>query len=256
MSVYFRIFVLPILNSSPFTILTGIVGFGLVTGGSSPVQAQTNDAQLWTSWVVDWDTPSAFLLELELDYNLLLSPGSQWYEYAIQPAIEYYPSNSIDLFAAVYFTTTRQNEDDQTDEIRPIIGLRWNIIKPERRVYLRAQLKYEYRFFSDRSGDDIINSGRIRARLDLMVPITQKSYNVDKNLYGKIWTEIFLNNDERINERYQSTFRQYLGLGYRFSYSWRLEADYVLQASRDSKIDDDADNISHVIFTTLKYFIP
>ena len=95
----------------------------------------------------------------------------------------------------------------------------------------------------------------MRMRLDLFVPITQKSYNMDKDLYGLIWSEIFVNFENNIQERYQSTFRQYLGLGYRFSYSCRLEIQYVFQASRDSISDENPDNLSSVIFTTLKYYI-
>ena len=237
------------------TLVYTILGICMLGGIHTPVQSQTHDAQLWNSMILDWEIPSSWMLELELDYNLLLSEGPQWYEYAIQPSVEYYPNSSFDLFAAVYLTTTKQNDNEFTDEIRPIVGFRWNIIKPDKRVFLRTQVKYEYRIFAARSSDDIINSGRWRLRMDLFVPITKKSYSIDKNLYGIIWSEIFLSNDEKIMERYQSTFRQYLGLGYRFSYSWRLETDYVLQASRDSMTDDSPDSFSHVIFLTLKHFI-
>ena len=61
-----------------------------------------------------------------------------------------------------------------------------------------TQVKYEYRIFAACSSDDIINSGRWRLRMDLFVPITKKSYSIDKNLYGIIWSEIFLSNDEKI----------------------------------------------------------
>jgi hypothetical protein len=220
-----------------------------------PASAQTRDAQLWNSLILDYLPSSNLQLEVELIYNLLLSEGPQWYEYAMQPSIEYYPNNSIDLFAATYLSTTQQDDDTQTNEVRPIVGFRWNIIKPEKRVFLRTQVKYEYRIFTDKTTDDVINSGRVRARLDLFVPITRKSYSEDGDLYGIIWTEAYFNNDERINEKYQSTFRQYLGLGYRFSFHWRLETSYVLQASRDTIIDDQADNISNVIFITLKRFV-
>ena len=110
-----------------------------------PASAQTRDAQLWNSLILDYLPSSNLQLEVELIYNLLLSEGPQWYEYAMQPSIEYYPNNSIDLFAATYLSTTQQDDDTQTNEVRPIVGFRWNIIKPEKRVFLRTQVKYEYR---------------------------------------------------------------------------------------------------------------
>lgn len=222
---------------------------------SNKSKGQTTDFQAWNSVVIDWNFYPSLLAELELDYNVLLSEGPVWREYATQPSFEYYPNNSIDLFAGVYLTDTKQNDVIDTKEIRPLIGFRWNIIKPEKRVFLRTQVKYEYRFFSSTANESTANSGRLRIRGDLFVPITQKSHNSDKNLYGIIWTEAYINFDTEIEEKYQSTFRQYLGLGYRFSYTWRLEIVYVFQASRDSTVDDEPDSTNNVIFTTLKYYI-
>lgn len=67
-------------------------------------------------------------------------------------------------------------------------------------------------------------------RLDLFIPITKTSYSVDRNLFGIIWSQIYVNFDNEINKKFQSTLRQYLGLRYRFSYSWHLEVDHVFQA--------------------------
>ena len=39
-----------------------------------------------------------------------------------------------------------------------------------------------------------------------------------------------MNFDNEINEKHQSTPKQCLGLGYRFSYSGHLEVDHVFQA--------------------------
>jgi len=226
----------------------------LVLAFVKPVYGQETDAQNWNAVIIDWNFSSQWLFELELDYNRLLSEGPVWREYATQPSLEYYPNNSFDLFAGVYLSNTKQNDIEDTEEIRPLVGFRWNIIKPEKRVFLRTQIKYEHRFFTS-SADDKKNAGRLRKRLDLFVPITKTSYNMDKDLYAIIWTEVYTNFNNDFRERFQSTFRQYLGLGYRFSYAWRLEVDYVFQASKDSVNDDNADTLSNVIFITLKHYI-
>ena len=151
---------------------------------------------------------------------------------------------SFDLFTGVYMTNTKQYDTNDTKEIRPLIGFMWNIIKPEKRVFLRFQSKYEYRYFTS-TKDESMTAGRVRMRQDLFVPITKTRYNEDKDLYGIAWSEIYLNFDNEIKEKYQSTFRQYLGLGYRFSFSWRVEADYVFQAARDAITDENPDTLSH-----------
>lgn len=218
------------------------------------VLAQTKDAQLWNSVVLDWNVKQGWLTELEIDYNRLLSSEDVWRQYAIQPAVEYYPMSSIDLFAGAYLTSTKQSEVQDTNEIRPYMGFRWNIIKPNKRVFLRTQARYEHRFFTSVSDSSKVNASRIRTRLDLFIPITKKSYSDDQNLYAMLFTEAFINFDNEIKETYQSSFRQYIGLGYRFSYAWRVEIEYVLQASKNSITDDDFTNYDNIIYLTLKHY--
>ena len=218
------------------------------------LKSQNQDFQSWNSVFLKWNFYPSLLFQFEVDYYTLISEGD-WRQYAVTPMIEYYPSNTFDLFLGLYHANTKQNDIETTNEIRPLIGARWNIIKPEKRVFLRGQLKYEYRFFKTSTDTSSVNAGRLRVRADLYVPITKKSYNEDKNLYGMISTEDFINFENDIREKYQSTFRQYLGLGYRFSFPWNLELQYVFQASRDSIDDEIPDSQNHIIYIKVKYTI-
>ena len=215
---------------------------------------QASDAQFWSSAMIDWNFEPIWLAELEFNYNQLLSDGEPWREYSIQPSIEYYPSRSFDLLAGVYLTDTKQNSQEDTREIRPFAGFRWNIVKPEKRVFFRAQSKLEYRYFTSREEGASKRAIRIRNRLDIFIPITGQSYVSDNDLYGLAFSEVFVNIDDNIDERYKGTFRQYLGLGYRFSYEWRSELQYVLQLSRDSITDDNFDTTSNVIYIIVKRY--
>lgn len=217
-------------------------------------QELQKDVQLWNALVLDYNIESDWLIEVEADFNTLISGGDTWREYATQPSVEHYPNNSWDLFAGAYLSFTKQTSTENTWEIRPLVGFRWNIIKPEKRIFFRTQWKFEYRIFTERSNNSSADEGRLRIRLDLFVPITQKSYNNDKDLYGIIFSEAFINMDDQINERFRKTFRQYLGLGYRLSYSWRFETYYVLQLSRDSISDEDFNNQSNVLFFQVKHY--
>jgi hypothetical protein len=86
--------------------------------------SQSNDTQLWNAAIIDWNFSQSWLAELEIDYNGLLSEGEGWREYATQPSVEFYANNSLDLFGGVYLSSTRQNDVDDTDEVRPLIGFR------------------------------------------------------------------------------------------------------------------------------------
>lgn len=216
-------------------------------------KGQTTDFQSWNSFLTFWNFYPSLVFEMELDYYTLVSDGPAWREIAVQPSLEYYPNNSIDLFTGVYLSSTKQNDVDNTWETRPFAGIRWNIIKPEKRVFLRVAAKLEYRFFSQDDGST--NAGRLRTKADLFVPINQKTMDVDKNLYGILQAEKFFNFENDIRERYQSSFRQNVGAGYRFTFNWRLEMLYIFQTSRDSSEDDQPDRQNHIIQLTGKYFI-
>ena len=95
----------------------------------------------------------------------------------------------------------------------------------------------------------------IRSRLDLFIPITKTSYNEDKDLYAILWAELFTYFEDNLQERFRKTYRLYTGLGYRFSYRWRLEVDHVLQKSRDSITDDQFENTSNALLITLKHYL-
>ncbi len=219
------------------------------------LNALGQDYQQWTRADVRYNFKSSWMAQMEARYNHLISGGPIWREFGIQPSIEYFPDNNFDLFGGILFTFTEQTEDSNSEELRPFLGVRWNIIKPERRVYLRTQLKYESRFFKDVSDNTTSKSNRIRLRLDLTVPITQKSYNMDKDLYSMLRIEYFQNFDEDVKERFWNRGRVYAGLGYRFDYNWRLEFSYIYQASRDQSGERFDSNQSNITYLRLKYYI-
>ena len=70
-------------------------------------RGQTSDFQSWNAIIIDWNFRQSMLLELEVDYNRVLSEGPVWREFAAQPSFEYYPSNNFDLFVGVYMTNTK-----------------------------------------------------------------------------------------------------------------------------------------------------
>ncbi len=240
--------------NSKFEFKTAILLALYLVLGPFNLYGQKNDVQNWNSAVVDLNF-APFLFELEVDYNRLVSGGPEWREYAIQPSIEFYPNNSFDFYAGVYFSETVQDDINDTKELRPLIGIRWNIIKPEKRIYVKLNVKLEHRFFNSKSGNNNNNSTRLRTRLDFILPITKKSYNEDKDLYAILRSEVFENFKTDIQERFQSTFKQHLGLGYRFNYTWRFDAVYIYQESYNSIEADAPDNTSNVLSFTLKHFI-
>ena len=73
--------IIVLLNSvNNWTVKSIAVIFLLnVTHGiNNPLISQNRDAQIWNSAIIDWNFTQGWLVELELDYNRLLSEGPVW----------------------------------------------------------------------------------------------------------------------------------------------------------------------------------
>ena len=71
---------------------------------------------------------------------------------------------------------------------------------------------------------------------------------IDKTLYMPISLELFDNSTGDLEERFASKARLAIGLGYRFDKKWRLELEYILQGSRDTRLEffKGRDNLFHL----------
>ena len=223
--------------------------------GSANAQ-ENNDFQVWNAANINYAFRNSWSFDFNISYDRLIAGGPNWREVGLQPKLEYYPNQKWDIFTGLYFGIVRQFPEENSNEFRPMIGFRFNIIKPEKRVFLRIQNKYEFRNFKDFETGELSGSNRVRSRLDLFIPITKRSYNENKQLYNKVQFEYFGNLDSNIEERFRTTRRLIIGLGYRLSYSWRFELEYIQQGSRNNRSDDFDNSESNILSWRLRYFIP
>ncbi len=217
-------------------------------------KSQDSDVQSWNCFKVNWNALPSTMFRSDFLYRSRISSGPSWRDFAFRPSFEYYPNGYLTLSSGLYYYLTKQSDNINTQELRPMFGVSWNITIPEKRFYLNVGARYEYRFyFGENDKKDI---SRLRFDTRLIVSITQRNYSQDKNLYAIIKPEVFMNFEKNsIQERYKSRFRQEVGLGYRFNYPWRLEVSYIYQASRNSISSESPDSYSNIISTILKYNI-
>ena len=94
------------------------------------------------------------------------------------------------------------------------------------RVYLQHRYRFEQRFIED--------NFRLRLRYFLSINVALNHKEIkDKTLYFSAYNEIFLNTENNIYDR----DRLYVGLGYRFSKTIRIELGYMNQFLPDSNRD-------------------
>ena len=78
---------LNIINNRTAKLVCPIILFNITYCYNNLTLAQGKDIQLWNSAIIDWNFTQGWLVELELDYNRLLSEGPVWRKYATQPSV-------------------------------------------------------------------------------------------------------------------------------------------------------------------------
>ena len=214
----------------------------------------SKESLFWSSFIYDWNFVDSWLVEMEIDYNQLISGSPDWKSVAIQPSIEHYPSGAIDLFCGANFSWTLQTSDVLTKEIMPFMGFRWNISRPENRFFFRMEEKLEYRYFKNDDGSNT-HSGRLKSRAELIVSITQKNLDQYKNLFGIFKLDSYAYFNRELKERYQSSLMFHIGCGYRFNYKNQVNVEYIYQLSRNSLEESITQNRSNIIYFTYNRYL-
>ena len=211
--------------------------------------------QSFQSWN-DYDVirfANAFSFDTELSYQTVLSRDGKWRSLNATPTLEWSALNRVDLIFAVPLSYTFQTDTLNTFETKLSIGGRLHLT-PNRRILTRLLTRYEQRFVRQQEQDQWQNSDRLRIRGEMIVPINRKRYYEDKLLYALADYEVFLVKDNAIQERFANRARLRVGLGYRFSYSTRLEVIYTLQKSRNT-LEDAAVTNDSILRIRFKHFL-
>jgi hypothetical protein len=221
------------------------------------LNAQTvSNSQLWTDFLVDVPFGKN-LFETEFSYQTLLNANpkiDRWVSLNLTPAYERAESKYFDIITSLNFSYTRQNDSVNSMEIRPMVGVRL-YFTPDKRLQTRLSIRYEHRFFKDLGAVGWQNATRTRIRPELIFPINKRSYFVNKMLYVLTDVEFFVSLDKDVNEAFANRVRNRLGLGYRFSYNFRLEGIYTLQRSKN-EITHDYDSWDNIFRIRFKMYLP
>ena len=232
----------------------------------SLAQAQSTNLQLWGNMTLDWVKSDRLTYELDLEPKVLISalegePG--WRNLDVTPNVEYAPKGWLDLIGEVAAGYTKQNDDVNTIEVTPRIGVRFHFLSrgvptarfreqpPRRRVVIRDLVRVESRnFFYTGSASGTSSSVRFRNRLEFLVPLNKEKMTEDGARYLLADWEWFIPLDEP-DERFANKQRIRTGFGYRRSFAWRFEVLYIWTRSRNT-IDEGFSTAENSIDIRLK----
>jgi hypothetical protein len=209
--------------------------------------AAQSDSQLWADVRLDWIRNNRLTFGLDIEPKVLVSkpaddPG--WATLDITPSIEYTPNKWFDVVGELLVGRTRQTNEVNSTEVTPRAGFQFHVLsnvidgldkenRPRRRFVLNNLLRLEWRNFYYSNDQPDSSTSRLRNRVQALYPLTRRRITDDGAAYLHSDVEWFWPRNDP-DERFANQQRIRAGVGYRRSFSWRFEALYVWNRSRDS----------------------
>jgi hypothetical protein len=222
--------VLMMINLKIITVfLTLICVFGF-TSYAQEESDVTN--QLWLDYYFYYLPKEGIKLTGDLGYRNRFS-ASEWNQFIARGSVLYRYKSWLSLFGGFGFFFTDIKEITNTLEIRPWIGsmfiLNADLFSQTRFTNLT---RIEERFVINTQESGTSNDIRLRNRTDVRIPINNYLF-VDNTVYLRFEIEVFTNT-KNITEQLADKLRLAVGIGYRFTYEWRIEIDFYVQRLKNT----------------------
>jgi len=207
----------------------------LMSGTARGQDDATKTEQIWLDYNPRWDLGKRWLLDLDNQTRIVVSDPALW-QIRIQPTLEFSLRKWIDLTGGVWLIYTNRFEDSDRLETRPTVGLRLkrNIW---RGVNLNNYIRGEYRIQRDLSDGETTAAGRLRNRLQALIPINRRSLSDDNTWYAVIDAEWFWQRDPVVDDGFNSQRRYRAGIAWRKNSTWSFQWLYIFQRSRPNATD-------------------
>lgn len=216
----------------------------------SPAQTGT---QFWAEWQLSYPFANRYLVENTFTYQTLLKGGEKWSSISLSPTFEMALTPRFELTSEIPLGITHQTNSQSSFEVSPIAGIRY-YLSQGKRFDVRFLARVQSRNVHHIESDVWEHKGRLRLKGELWISLNGPNLFTDKLLYALVDYEEFIVVDEQVNERFANLRRLRTGVGYRFTYTHRIDLIYTLQSSRD-EIYDDFHRIDNVIQVKYKLFL-
>lgn len=215
---------------------------------------QKFNTQGWLEAMATAQSTPTLSIENAFTFSTLYG-NPKWRAFDYSLCLERNMNSHFDLIAQGIVSYTVQTKNYNTLELRPILGFRWYVIKPNaHRLHIRFLFRMEQRNFLNLEDKSWERSFRPRGRLELIVPLNNTRLNQDHTWYGMIDFEYLYYSDD-ITERFANKSRSRLGMGYRVNDYWRFEAITMYQQSVNN-IGENFERADLIFRFRIRYFLP
>jgi hypothetical protein len=175
--------------------------------------------------------------------------------------VNFYATSWLDVYPEILLRYTHQGEDFNTYKVWLRGGVRFRLPHaqllvnreraPLQRLDLGVLLRLEWQntFFAG----DHDSSWRARGRVEARFPLNRENMIVDKTVYLRGDAEAFVPLGNETPARFSNRWRFRAGVGYRFSFSWRIEALGIWQMSRNT-LQEDFGTAEYILILRLNHY--
>jgi hypothetical protein len=207
----------------------------LVVSSAGQSQSSTQQVpviQLWVDYDPTWRIKDKLVFDIIISPRAAVDPDTFW-EFLVRPQFTYNLARWIDLTGGVFFAVTNQATAVDTIEPRPYVGV---MVKHTiwRGIQLSNYARVEFRFQFDEDDRLWVTDQRFRNRVEALIPINKKNLSEVGVYYALADAEWFWNNNQQLQERFQSQRRYRLGVGWKQSRAWNFQMIYTLQRARNT----------------------
>ncbi len=209
--------------------------------------------QSWVDFIMNVPMRKGFTFDNEFSYKTNISKTTKWRSYDITPEIEKALGKHFDLTFYVGASYTNQQAGYDTWEVKPGLGIRYNIT-PDKRLLLRLLARFETRnqYTYDSSVWD--RNTRSRLRMEGIYLINKNSLAENRVWYVITDAEVFWTIDKQVRERYSDRTRIRAGIGFKLNAHWRFEEVYTYQFSRNTITEHYGEDQQQIFRLRVKYF--
>jgi len=216
----------------PWRPLIAFFALLLITSAAQGQNETPRDSQFWFDYDPTWRLSRRWTLDVDAATRFVNSDPALW-QVRLQPTLEFSPKKWIDLTGGVWLIYTNQFEASDLFETRPIVGIR---VKRDiwRGVRLSNYLRAEYRIQRNLDTGQTLSAGRLRNRIQAMIPINHGNLSEDNTWYAFVDAEWFWQRDPNVDDGFNSRRRYRAGIAWRKNSTRTYQFFYGFQRSRNT----------------------
>lgn len=229
--------------------------------------AQDPSSQLWGDLGLVLPRNNAeWLFSVDAKPKVQFSGSEKWWKVNLQSTAVYQAPRLFDLVGDLMLGFTKQNDDVETLELVPRVGIRVHLISDVRdvrpvgrmaqRIGLATTARLEHRhfwYYGTGAATDSSNDWRLRLRLETRIGLNSADRSRPGTWFLFADAEAFIPLGDRNPETFANEWRFRVGPGFRSSHAWQFDLLYIHDITRNTLQDSFGADVNAIDLRATHY---